>query len=150
MKLPRFRTKKNPKKSGIRNKILDFFPESGFFQIFFCTMSPRVMSGFRKTKLYKNLLRIDGGDSGHRNLFSNTHYTQHTTSGIYILMKQPLVVSIQMIGQPAIFLPGPPNFSVLLLGNFIFTPSFEKYGTIIHLFPSLKGRLPIINFQSEF
>ena len=66
---------------GIRN-----FPE------FFCTMSPGLISGFRKTKLYKNPLRIVGGDSKHRNLFSNiTHYTHTIVHNlqIYILIIRP-------------------------------------------------------------
>ena len=53
-----------------------FLPGIRIFPEFFCTMLPRLISGFRKTKLYKNLLRIVGGDS------KNTH----TTSGIYILI----------------------------------------------------------------
>ena len=37
-----------------------------------------MIPGFRKTKLYKNPLRIVGGDSKQRNLFSNTTVTTHT------------------------------------------------------------------------
>ena len=47
-----------------------------------------MISGFRKTKFHENPLRIVGGDSKQRNLFSNTSTTQytHTMSGIYILI----------------------------------------------------------------
>ena len=43
------------------------------FSGFVCSMLLRVISGFRKTKIYKILLRIVGGDSKNRNLCNNTH-----------------------------------------------------------------------------
>ena len=61
-----------------------FLPGFRIFLDFYWTMLPGVISGFRKTKLYKNPLRIIGGDSKQRNLFNNIQ--RHTTSGIYILI----------------------------------------------------------------
>ena len=49
-----------------------FLPGFRIFPEFFCTMLLRVISGFRKTEVYKILLRIVGGDSKQRNLCSNT------------------------------------------------------------------------------
>ena len=55
---------------------------------FFGTKLLRVISGFRKIKLYRIMLRIVGGDSKNRNLFNNTdtYKDTHTTPGIYILI----------------------------------------------------------------
>ena len=45
-----------------------FLPGFRIFPDFYRTKLPGVISGFQKTKLYENPLRIVGGDSGHSNL----------------------------------------------------------------------------------
>ena len=49
-----------------------FLPGIRIFPEFFYTILPRLISEFRKTKLYENPLRIVGGDSKNRNLSGHT------------------------------------------------------------------------------
>ena len=73
-----------------------FLPAFRIFPDFYCTKLPRVISGFLKSKLYKNQLRIVGGDSKQRNLCSNTTQYTHTTSGIYVLMVPQNILSMDI------------------------------------------------------
>ena len=66
-----------------------FLPGIRIFPEFFYTILPRLISGFRKTKLYENPLRIVGGDSKHRNLFNDTHNIE-----IYILIPKSTFVNL--------------------------------------------------------
>ena len=61
-----------------------FLPGFRIFPDFYWTKSPGVISGFQKTKVYKNPLRIVGGDSKQRKLFNNKDTKTHNFGDLYI------------------------------------------------------------------